>query len=256
MPHLGSEIVDEPAMRLLSRWVARLPGEAPARELDRRAMERYRSGDGDAHKHLLSGPTGAMDLLSALESLPEARHQEAIRQALELPPGAVRDLFERFEPPGRRRERLGPSVRPERILGLKGDVARGRALYASPLLQCAKCHRVGAGPETVGPDLAEIGKKYARAQLLESLLEPSKAVDAKYAGFVVRTRSGDVLSGILVSRTEKEVVFRDVEKELRLAASDVQGMSPQQASLMPEGLLQHLTAQEAADLVAYLESLK
>ena len=27
-------------------------------------------------------------------------------------------------------------------------------------------------------------------------------------------------------------------------------------SLMPEGLLQHLTAQEAADLVAYLETLR
>jgi hypothetical protein len=33
-------------------------------------------------------------------------------------------------------------------------------------------------------------------------------------------------------------------------------MVTQTKSLMPEGLLQHLTAQEAADLVAYLESLR
>jgi hypothetical protein len=33
-------------------------------------------------------------------------------------------------------------------------------------------------------------------------------------------------------------------------------MVPQKNSLMPDGLLQHLTAEEAADLLAYLESLR
>ena len=38
--------------------------------------------------------------------------------------------------------------------------------------------------------------------------------------------------------------------------SSIERRVQQQKSLMPEGLLQHLTAQEAADLLAYLESLK
>ncbi|HEV3026661.1 MAG TPA: hypothetical protein VG457_03770, partial [Planctomycetota bacterium] len=63
-------------------------------------------------------------------------------------------------------------------------------------------------------------------------------------------------SGIVVQKTDAELVLRDAEKELRLPAGSVERTVPMQKSLMPEGLLQHLTAQEAADLVAYLESLR
>lgn len=73
---------------------------------------------------------------------------------------------------------------------------------------------------------------------------------------IVQTASGDVLSAIVVSKSDKEVVLRDVEREIHLPAGSVERMVPQTKSLMPEGLLQHLTAQEAADLVAYLESLR
>jgi len=91
--------------------------------------------------------------------------------------------------------------------------------------------------------------------LLESILEPSKIVDPKFAGVIVQTASGEVLSAIVVSKSDREVVLRDVEREIRLPAGSVERMVTQTKSLMPEGLLQHLTAQEAADLVAYLESL-
>jgi hypothetical protein len=64
------------------------------------------------------------------------------------------------------------------------------------------------------------------------------------------------MSGTVVSKTEAELVLRDAEKETRLPVSSVQRMEPMKNSLMPEGLLQHLTAQEAADLVSYLESLR
>ncbi len=260
MPHLGSEVVDEEGLRLLSRWIASLPpaGESPpSRAEDRKALEALRGGDLKALERLLAAPTPALDLLGAIDALPEASRQEAVRRALALPPGLVRDLFERFEPPGQRRERLGPSIKPERILSLKGDAARGAKLFSSSAVQCAKCHRMGGtGPELLGADLSKIGAKYNRAQLLESLLEPSKLVDPQYQAVIVRKKDGDVLSGIVVSRTEQELVLRDAEKEVRLPASAVQKTVPQQNSLMPDGLLQHLTAQEAADLVAYLESLR
>jgi putative heme-binding domain-containing protein len=40
----------------------------------------------------------------------------------------------------------------------------------------------------------------------------------------------------------------------RLATASIQLEKPMTLSLMPEGLLQALTAQEAADLLAFLES--
>jgi hypothetical protein len=43
---------------------------------------------------------------------------------------------------------------------------------------------------------------------------------------------------------------------MRLASDDVEELIPQQKSLMPDGMLRDLTPQQAADLLAFLSSLK
>ena len=262
MPHIGSEAVDERGVRLIRAWIASLPAtpcdpaSVAVRSKDQASLDRVRAGDAAGCEALLSTSSGALDLLGGLESLPEALRKEAVRRALDRPPCGIRDLFEPFEPTSQRRERLGLSIKPEKILGLKGDAERGRRMFAGTMVQCAKCHRVQAGPDMLGPELSKIGAKYNRAQLLESILDPSKTIDPKFAGVILQTKGGDVISGIVVAKTDAELVLRDAEKEIRLPAGSVERMVPQQKSLMPEGLLQHLTAQEAADLVAYLESLR
>lgn len=256
MPHVGSDTVDEAGVALLRKWVASLPeGPCEPSAAASRAADREALAKGD-YDRLLATTTGALDLLAALGAMPEAARRSAVAKALARPPGMVRDLFEAFEPASQRRERLGTSIKPEKILGLKGDVERGRAMFANPALQCAKCHRTQAGPETVGPDLSKIGAKYTRVQLLESILEPSKFIDPKFAASILQTKAGDVLSGIIVSRNETELVLRDAEKETRLKTGSVERIAAQQKSLMPENLLQHLTAQEAADLIDYLFSMR
>jgi hypothetical protein len=53
------------------------------------------------------------------------------------------------------------------------------------------------------------------------------------------------------------VVLRDGQNnEVILASKDVEELRPSRASLMPEGQLADLTAQEAADLIEYLASLR
>ena len=53
------------------------------------------------------------------------------------------------------------------------------------------------------------------------------------------------------------MVLRDSKgKEIILAAKDVEELRPSRTSLMPDGQLAGLTAQEAADLIEYLHSLK
>jgi hypothetical protein len=52
-------------------------------------------------------------------------------------------------------------------------------------------------------------------------------------------------------------VLRDVEgKEQKLAADEIETFTPQQKSLMPELLVRDLTAEQFADLLAYLSTLK
>jgi putative heme-binding domain-containing protein len=116
---------------------------------------------------------------------------------------------------------------------------------------------IGDAGREVGPSLTAIGGKLDRAKLLESMLEPSKAIDPKYQSWVVETADGRVVTGLVVSKTDESVVLRDAEnKTVDLAMAEVEQMEPQKVSLMPEHLLRDLTAAEAADLLAYLESLR
>ena len=53
------------------------------------------------------------------------------------------------------------------------------------------------------------------------------------------------------------MVLRDAQnKEIVLAAKNVEELQPSRTSLMPDGQLAGLTAQEAADLLEYLATRK
>jgi putative heme-binding domain-containing protein len=101
--------------------------------------------------------------------------------------------------------------------------------------------------------LTKIGKLRARDDLLDSLLAPSRRVEAKYATYVAQTVDGLVMTGLLVSRDEGSLVIRDNEgRETKVKPSQVEEIRPSPTSLMPEGQMASLTAQQAADLIEYL----
>ncbi len=109
----------------------------------------------------------------------------------------------------------------------------------------------------VGPDLSVIGKLRGREDLLESILEPSRRIESKYAAYVAQTADGRSVTGLLVRRDERVAVLRDAQnQEVVLAAKDVEVLQPSRLSLMPAGQLASLTAQQAADLLEYLANRK
>ena len=108
----------------------------------------------------------------------------------------------------------------------------------------------------VGPDLSGIGTKYKKHEILENILWPSKKIDPKYRTHVVLTADGQVVTGLLVERTETQVVLQDADgKTIHVATDEVQVVRPQARSIMPQMLLQDFTAQQAADLLEFLASL-
>src|SRR5262249_6844592 len=154
--------------------------------------------------------------------------------------------------------RLGTAIRPESLLAVKGNAERGRKLFfESATLQCATCHRVRGTGSTLGPDLSQVGKKLTRAQILESLLEPSRTIDPQYVTYALETADGQVRTGLLAERNGREVVLRMTgDKEVRVPVAKVTALTPQKTSLMPEQLLRDLTADQAADLLEFLASQK
>jgi uncharacterized repeat protein (TIGR03806 family) len=167
-------------------------------------------------------------------------------------------LFEQHLPATQRQRRLGTTIDPAAILSVAGDAARGRALYeTAAAVQCRNCHRLGGAGRDVGPALDDVGGRLDRAKLLESILEPSKTIEPKYRTWSLLTADGRSLSGVLVSRTESEVRLRDAQgAELVVPAAEVESLEPQPTSLMPEHQFRDLTAAQAADLLAFLESLR
>src|SRR5205807_5191244 len=165
----------------------------------------------------------------------------------------VRDLFEGYFPTEGRERKLGSNPRPAAILNLKGDAERGRAVLFATGMTCQNCHRVGDKGIALGPDLSAIGKTRSREDLLDSILDPSRRIEPQYVSYNVETKSGRHVTGLLVKRDANEILLRDAQnQEVRLAAADIAQMSANRISLMPDGLLRDLTAQQAADLLEFL----
>jgi uncharacterized repeat protein (TIGR03806 family) len=275
MPHIGSEFVDEQGLRLIHDWIRQLPTlkdghgligklralddsvakDRSAATVKARAVERA-----DLIRRLLSTTPSALMLAREMgeDRIPASTRTQVLEVATALPDPTVRDLFERFVPDDKRVKRLGSVIKPGQILALKGDAVRGKQLFfKSAGLQCVNCHRIAGTGSTLGPDLSEIGKKYTRAQILESILEPSKSIDPKYVNYLVETTDGRVQNGLLAEKNDREVVLRTTgDKEIRIPAKKVSALVPQKDSLMPELLLRDLTAEQAADLLEFLASLK
>lgn len=244
MPHVGSTVVDEEGLSLVGRWIDGLPATAG------------KPGEGRD----LASTSGALRLMRALDDgrLPEAARLDAIRRGVAHGDDAIRGLFERFVPQDQRPQRLGTRVVPGAILALKGDAERGRLLFFEGSgLQCRACHTIAGRGDSYGPDLSHLAAKAGREKILESILEPSKEIDPKYVSVVVQTDQGAIYSGLVVEKTAEGIVLKDAQKnEVRLRSTAVQQMVAQKTSIMPEFLIQSLTAQEAADLIEFLASLK
>ena len=70
----------------------------------------------------------------------------------------------------------------------KGDSARGRALFAdAKRLNCTRCHRARGQGGDIGPDLSDIGGKFDRPLLIESILEPSRQIVEGYRTTTIGT---------------------------------------------------------------------
>ncbi|MDP7019525.1 MAG: PQQ-dependent sugar dehydrogenase [Pirellulaceae bacterium] len=266
MPHFGSQVVDRAGVSLMRDWIASLaPAEEPdAATIRRRAEQRRAAGSVRAAKNpaaarqaieqLLQTTSGALLLA---ESLDDERVAATVRAAVldESKSAALarRDLFERFLPPEQRVKRLGSIIQLADILNQPGDADRGRQLFEKAAgVQCRNCHKIGDIGKPLGPDLVEIARKQTPTQLLESILQPSKRIDPKYQTYLVETADGRVVSGLLKERSAQQVVLLDAtNKEHRIAGTDVEVILPQQKSLMPELLLQDLTARQAADLLQF-----
>ena len=138
-----------------------------------------------------------------------------------------------------------------------GDPDQGRIVFQNPSgPKCASCHSLGKDRQSTGPDLAFISDKLGKEALLDSILNPSAGIAPEYYVWILETKSAGEVIGILTGDTSQEVelVTGDGDR-LRLQTSDILSRRRSYLSLMPEGIVNTMTAEQLVDLLAFLEGL-
>ncbi|MGI9467308.1 MAG: PQQ-dependent sugar dehydrogenase [Rubripirellula sp.] len=247
MPKLGHWDNDRAGLQLVYQWIASL--ESSGSE----SVSTENAGSDDtsvALKHFVE--------LIFDDKMTQRQLQVAGETAQASGTPSTAALFERFLPIQNRRKRLGNNVNRTLLLEMVGDAERGRERFLDgQSMQCSLCHRVQGSGRSVGPDMDGIGKRRSRQELLDSVLDPSKVIDPKYRSHQVLSTAGQLVSGLLVRDTETEMVIRSADgRNHRISKDEIESQRVQVESLMPSGLAADLTAQEVADLLAFLVSLK
>ena len=143
---------------------------------------------------------------------------------------------------------------------LLGERLRGRDHAAGENLfhaaSCSACHRFDGAGGAIGPDLTTVGNKFSVADVLLAILEPSAAISDQYASHVVADSDGRIAEGILVEDEDEVRVYEgDASAEPVVFDRDsITARRESKVSQMPAGLVDAMSAEELADLVAYLVS--
>jgi putative heme-binding domain-containing protein len=136
-----------------------------------------------------------------------------------------------------------------------GDATRGRAVFEGKG-GCLSCHRVNGVGSRTAPDLSDVGAVRSPAALQRSLLEPSRGMMPINRPVEIVTKDGRTLRGRRLNEDTFTVQIIDDQERLQsFEKSALREIRVSTTSTMPS-VQGKLSAEEQADLVAYLLSLK
>jgi cytochrome c oxidase cbb3-type subunit III len=136
-----------------------------------------------------------------------------------------------------------------------GDAARGRAIVEGKGA-CLTCHRVGRVGSRVAPNLTSIGSNRSAGSLQRSLVNPTSQMMPINRPVRLVTSDGTVVTGRRLNEDTYSVQLIDERERLRsFIKSDLKELTVATTSPMPS-YERTLTADEIADVIAYLLSLK
>jgi len=172
-------------------------------------------------------------------------------------PAVAEALRGYLKPGGKGAPKLAAPGLPYELLTEGGDPARGKALVNGHLAaNCTACHRIDSdeGSE-VGPMLRNVGALRTKAELAESLVEPSAKIVAGFGVETLALKDGTTVAGSVVKESAKTLEVRLPDGQVqKISVTSVAKRTPP-VSVMPP-MLGILTPAEIRDVVAYLSGLK
>jgi putative heme-binding domain-containing protein len=232
---IGAREVDPHGFRLLWDWIS---GEATNRRPSK-----------------IESPSDALLVANAI-----GRNETKFDPTLAKHPNSeIACYFERFLPHDQRVKTLGMNFDAKKLLAVKGDAKRGSELVSmtGKMAACLACHIINGIGRDFGPDLSKVGARLTRQQILESLHQPSKAIAKGYETWIITLKDNSVQTGFVVNPGDTAVTLKLPSGQPQtIERAQIKSQKVEPVSLMPEGLLQAMTEQEAADVIAFLSALK
>ena len=212
----------------------------------------------DAVAALASRPAFAKALLAAVEAKTVPATDipaESVRQLRNLNDDAVTKQLAavwgtvRETPADRKKLIAGWAKRLNPDSLVRADLGAGRAVFAKVCQQCHTLYTVGGkvGPEITGANRSDLG------YLLENVFDPSAVIPKEYAATRLALADGRVVTGIVKEENAATLTVATANETLTLPAKDVDGRTPSELSMMPDDLLNALSADQVRDLFAYLK---
>jgi putative heme-binding domain-containing protein len=134
-----------------------------------------------------------------------------------------------------------------------GDEKAGKIVFTNT---CAKCHKLFGEGAAVGPELTGYERDNLR-YWLENVVDPSASIRDEYLAFVVDTKDGRTLTGIIAAQDKATITLKLSDaQQVRLAREQIEELRASPISLMPEDVLRGLKDQQIRDLFAYVMSRK
>lgn len=138
----------------------------------------------------------------------------------------------------------------------RGDAQAGRRLFYSAVgPRCGTCHTARGRGGNYGPDLTRYGATHDRRQALTAILQPSRDVAPRYVPWVLETDDGKTHVGLRLARGGDSGTEPYIDSEgnfFELKSEAVEFRKPSKNSIMPDGMEKTMTAEDLADLVAFL----
>jgi putative heme-binding domain-containing protein len=202
-------------------------------------------------KELLASKQGTKILLQMAmdKSLPESQVEPVTKALLNAEDKEIRGLAKTYLVKGEQ------SYDVARVLKMKGDSDRGKALYYGKAI-CFSCHKVNGNGGELGPELTAIKTKFDQASLLDAIVNPSSAILVGYESVSVTLKNGTRVQGTLLSGEEPMIVKNAIGEKVEIAKDNIQEKTISKDSIMPPASSIGLSEQELADLLSYLNNIK
>jgi cytochrome c oxidase cbb3-type subunit III len=150
---------------------------------------------------------------------------------------------------------MSTSANTPSVAAASGDITRGKALFEGKGA-CNNCHRVRGEGGRSGPDLTEAGLLLRTIEIERAMTDPDAEMSAARHPFRAVKKDGTEITGLLLNQDAYSAQIIDSKGNLvSVQKSDMRETGFMTKSPMPS-YKGKLSAQELADLIAYVGSLK